>query len=173
MNLANRVGVATSIGAALLTAVLLSSAVAQQAGEGRPASSPADFGKQLVAAVKSVEGCLGADAGQMAGGKLVVMAWFKDKAAVLRWHQHPMHQRFLALSTTPSPEPLAKVPADVPVMVIASIAMSRESKIPNSPLPIASISIELYTPLSGGAYINERLSPEAFPIPDMKSIKRN
>ena len=173
MNLAKRVGVVMTIGAALLAVLSLSSALAQQGGEGRPAPNPADFGNHLVNTVKSVEGCLGAEAGQMAGGKLIVMAWFKDKAAVLRWHQHPMHQRFLALSSAPSSEPLAKVPADVPVMVIASITMSKESKIPNSPIPIASISIELYTPLSGGAYINERLSPEAFTIPDMKSIKRN
>lgn len=173
MTSSKQLGVMMSICAVLLTALSLSSVLAQPGGEGRAPSSPADFGMQLVSAVKSVEGCLGADAGQMAGGKLIVMAWFKDKAAVLRWHQHPMHQRFLALSPAPSTEPLAKVPADVPVMVIASITMSRESKIPNSPMPIASISIELYTPLSGGAYINERLSPEAFTIPDMKSIKRN
>lgn len=95
----------------------------------------------------------------MAGGKLVVMAWFKDTAADLRWHRHLMHQRFLALYSAPSSEPPANVPADAPVMVIASITMFKESTIPNSPMRITSNSIDLYTPPSGGAYNNESLSP--------------
>jgi hypothetical protein len=37
-------------------------------------------------------------------------------------------------------------------------------------MPIKQISIELFTPVAGGAAVNGRFSPEAFPVEHLRRI---
>jgi hypothetical protein len=54
-------------------------------------------------------------------------------------------------------------------MVIASMTPAPAPQIEGLPIPISQISIELFTPLPGGASINGRLSPEGFPVEHHKA----
>ncbi|MEO0484235.1 MAG: hypothetical protein AAF138_11500 [Planctomycetota bacterium] len=132
------------------------------------------MGEMLIKGLLETEGCLGADAAQMRSGKNVIMAWFEDAEAARRWYAHPTHRRmlFLAGGVDPDKKPLEHVPDGVPVMVMASLTMSNDgSSISKTiPVPISQISIEMYTPLPGGAMINGRLSPEAFPFEHMRDM---
>jgi len=139
-----------------------------------PQQGAGGMGEMLIRGLLETEGCLGADAAQLRSGKNVIMAWFEDADAARRWYHHPTHQRmlFLAGGVDPDRKPLEHVPDNTPVLVMASLTLSRDgSSISKTiPVPITQISIELYTPLPGGAMINGRLAPEGFPIPHMRNM---
>ena len=100
------------------------------------------------------------------------MAWFEDKAAAKRWYYSETHTRFMRMvGQEPEEEPMANVPEDVPVFVMASIRMSEDGKsvIPG-PMPIEQISIELYTPLDAGASVNGRLMPDEIELPNFEKL---
>ena len=143
-------------------------------GGGGGGGAAGGMGEMLIKGLLETEGCLGADAAQMRSGKNVIMAWFEDAEAARRWYAHPTHRRmrFLAGGVDPDKKPLEHVPDGVPVMVMASLTMSNDgSSISKTiPVPISQISIEMYTPLPGGAMINGRLSPEAFPFEHMRDM---
>ena len=67
---------------------------APQAQPGNPGDG---MGQMLIAGLKSVEGCLGVDAGEMMSGRRSIFAWFENKAAARRWYDHPVHQRMMAM----------------------------------------------------------------------------
>ncbi len=132
-----------------------------------------DMGARLVAGLKSVPGCLGVDAGQFSSGKNAIIAWFEDKEAVKRWYFSRPHLQMMRMARGPgAPEPvdppLEHVEDGVPVMVIASITFTEKPEIPGMAMPISQIAIELYAPLPGGAFINERLAPETFRVEHMR-----
>ena len=136
----------------------------QGQGQGQP-----DLGAMLIAGLKSTPGCLGADAAQTMSGRNTIIGWFEDKAAAMRWYEHPMHQRMMGgVGADRAEPPMAHVPDDVPLMIMATITPSERPEIPGFPGPINQISIELFTPVPGGASINGRLSPEAFKVEHMK-----
>ncbi len=132
------------------------------------------FTDMLVRALESVEGCLGVELAQTAfSERALVIAWFEDKEAAIRCYNHPTH-RFFVRAAGGDPDgntPLEHVEAGTPVMVMASILMADEGRPPldadNPMMPVHSISIEMYTPLPGGAMLNGRLAPIDFPIERM------
>lgn len=135
------------------------------------------LGQMLVQQIKSVDGCLGVETAALTSGKNVIIAWFENAEAARRWYDHPVHQRLMSggQAGQPGEQPaerkaLAHVPPDVPVMVMACITMSERPEIPGVPIPISQISIEMYTPLDGGAAINGRLTPESINIEHMRRI---
>jgi len=133
--------------------------------------SPAGMGQILMNSLKSVEGCLGADAGQMSSGKNVIIGWFEDAEAARRWYRHPTHRAMMAMAGGAGEgEPLAHVEEGVPLMVIAAITFSDKPEIQGVPMPISQISIEVYQAAPGGAYINGKLAPEAFEVEHMKNL---
>lgn len=156
--------------AGLLALAPLATAHAQPE-QRRPQGGP-DFGKALIEGLKASEGCLGAEAAQFQSGKIAIIAWFKDVESTKKWYYSDAHARFMNM-TGADPEgrqPLRHVEnPDTPVMVVAAITMGGEKTIPG-PMPISQISIEMYTPLPGGAAINGRLAPEAFNIPHFRAI---
>jgi hypothetical protein len=134
---------------------------------------PGDLGKMLVEGLRTTEGCLGVDSGQFQSGFSTIVAWFENKAAAERWYFSPTHARLMGMAGADpqSRKPLEHVAdADLPVMVIASIAFDGPPAVPGSPIPFSKISIEMYTPLPGGAAFNGRLAPEAFPIPHFRRL---
>lgn len=138
----------------------------QQPG-GRP-----DMSRLLIEGLRASEGCLGADAAQLQSGKLAIIAWFKDVEAAKKWYYSETHARFMnaAGGDPEAREPMRHITdPNVPVMVIAAITMGGEKVLPG-PMPISQISIEMYTPLPGGAAVNGRLAPEGFNIPHFRIL---
>ncbi len=168
---------ASIIGAAGLIAV--SSVIAQPAGQPEPATAaqPArapgagagGFATLLTQGLMSVDGCLGVEAAQTQSGKNVIIAWFRDAKAAREWYNHPVHRRMVGMvgADPGASKPLEHVADDTPVMVMATITPSDKPGVEGFPMPISQISIELYTSLPGGAAINGRLAPEAFPVEHM------
>lgn len=142
-----------------------------QPAQARPA---ANIGDILVQQLKGVEGCHGVESANLASGKAAIIAWFENAEAAKRWYYHPMHQRLMFTGNQPGDaeqrKPLEHVEPDIPIMVIACITFSDRPEIPGVPMPISQISIEMYTPLPGGASINGRLTPEAINIEHMRKI---
>ncbi|TVS06055.1 MAG: hypothetical protein EA423_06055 [Phycisphaerales bacterium] len=147
--------------------------------EGRPAQDqPEDrpvpainMGDMLAGAIRSVPGCYGVELAQTQSGKSVIMAWFEDKEAVMRWYRHPMHRGLMGRSGGAGDRtPLEHVPDDAKnLMVVATITMSDDgTQIPGFPMPIRQISIETYQSMPTGISLNGRLSPSSMKIPNLE-----
>lgn len=165
------------IGSLGLASLSPSPVFAQQDGQPQPeqpqaANPAAGMGQMLINSLKSVEGCLGVDAGQMSSGKNVIIGWFEDAEAARRWYRHPTHRAMVMMAggAAGDEKPLAHVEEGVPLMVIASITFSEKPEIPGIPMPISQISIEIYQGAPGGAYINGKLAPETFEVEHMKNL---
>jgi len=157
------VGAAVAIGAAWMQPA------ERDAGKTDPAEA---FATMLMDALNQIEGCLGTDAAKFKSGKTVIVAWFKNKAAVEAWYNHPTHVMMMrGIGTNPADfKPLEHVKdSNTPVMVMASMTIGGETTMPG-PMPFSQISIEMYTPLPGGAMVNGRLAPKAFPIPQFDDL---
>ncbi len=154
---------ALSLAAGLLMAV--AAATPAQAQGGFP---------DLVAGLKATPGCLGVESAQTSSGKNVIFAWFEDKKAAIRWYSSAMHQQVMKLGgplPTDHPAPLAGVPADSgPILAIASLTLSKDPAMKNSPLPVSQIAIELYTPLPGGVFVGGRFAPASVKVPGMRDV---
>lgn len=145
-----------------------------QPASGRPQQSGGrpDMGRLLIEGLRASEGCLGADAAQLQSGKLAIIAWFKDVEAAKKWYYSETHARFMnaAGGDPEAREPMRHITdPKTPVMVIAAITLGGEKVLPG-PMPISQISIEMYTPLPGGAAVNGRLAPEGFNIPHFRNL---
>ncbi|MFK7959924.1 MAG: hypothetical protein AB8G96_05295 [Phycisphaerales bacterium] len=151
---------ATATAPAASVAPIASTELAQPAG--------ADMGRMLIEGLRATPGCLGADAAETMSGRNSIFGWFENREAAMNWYRNPVHRRMMQMAGGGSPEPMKYVPEDVPIMVIATITPSEAPEIEGMPLPIKQISIELFTPLPGGAHINGRLSPKAFKVKHMK-----
>lgn len=140
-------------------------------GAADPDDSAQQFATMLMSGLKGTEGCLGAEAAKFQNGKYSIVAWFKDKASVQRWYNSPIHVMMMRGMGT---DPQAYVPLEhvedpnTPVMVMATMTLGEGEKL--GMMPFNQISIEMYTPLPGGAMYNGRLAPEGFPIPDFKDV---
>jgi hypothetical protein len=147
--------------------VALVPAIAQE-----PSKPPRGGFPDLVAGLKATQGCLGVETAQSSSGKNVIFAWFEDKKAAIRWYSSEMHQQVMKLGGPLPPDhpaPLAGVPADSgPIMVIASLTISKDLAAKNSPLPVSQIAIELYQPLAGGAFIGSRFAPASVKVAGMR-----
>lgn len=149
-----------------------------QPAEDRAAPPPApapppNMGEMLAEGIRSVEGALGAELGQFESGKLAIVGWFEDKAAAVRWYNHPMHRMLMRGAGGAGGPPLAHVGDDEgPIMVIATITMAEkpEQRLPNIPIPVSQIAIEMFKPLPGGAFINSRFSPKEFKVEHMRDF---
>lgn len=128
-----------------------------------PEEMMGSLGQQLIAGLNSTPGCLGADAASFASGRLVIFGWFKDKEAALAWHDSQIHKqvsnRFSGGRVMERP-PLEHIPAGVPLMVIASVAMEPPTE--DSP-PRMMFGIEVYEPMPGGfSFQGGAFSPAEF-----------
>lgn len=143
---------------------------ASRASTASPAQ-PQDLGTMLAEGLRATPGCLAADVAQWDSGKRSVVGWFEDKDAVIAWYDSQMHRHLMQPMGGPQGEPLAHVPDDQgPIMVIATITPSDRPIIEGFPAPIGQISIEMFAPLPGGAYINGRLAPDGFEVEHMRDL---
>lgn len=131
-----------------------------------------DIGQMLMNGLKNSEGCLGVDNARYGSGKIGIIAWFENVEAAKRWYYSETHSRVMNMagSDPKEREPMQHIKdPETPVMVMASLTMGGDG--PNLGfMPISQISIEMYTPLPGGAAINGRLSPETFPIEHFRNL---
>lgn len=164
-------GVAAGLLLAFSLGAMLAAAPTQDAP---PQGGPAGGMPDLVGGLRATEGCFGVENGQMMSGKQSIFAWFENKQAVVRWYRGEMHQgvmEMIAPGLTPDYGPLEHVADDEgPILVIATLTMSDEPHFESMPnLPISQISIELYKPLPGGAYLGARLAPDAVEVDNMRN----
>jgi hypothetical protein len=102
---------------------------------------------------------------RLSNGQDVIFAFFENKQAALNWYYSPMHKgvmKLLGENADSKEPPMKDVPDGVPVMAIASITFGGKPAIEGSPIPFSQISIELYTPLSGGLNFGGGFSPDEF-----------
>lgn len=136
---------------------------------------------RLVAAIESVEGCLGVHTARSHDGSELIMAWFEDRAAVLRWYDHSYHRQLLRDAGRPEDGVAAEhFGNDVgPILVIASVAYpARRGALDASMFddPVAGrperFSVEYYTPLPGGAFMERPFAPNAVKerIPGIRDV---
>jgi len=159
----------------VLTAGLATRLFAQTAQTAPPAArNPLAGLPDLVAALKASPGCLGVETARTTTGKNVLFAWFENKEAVRTWYYSAVHQGVVRMATgrpesQKPPEPMVGVPENVgPIMAIASITPSDTGGVKGFHLPISQISIELYTPVTGGIFIGSRFAPEGLKVPGIK-----
>lgn len=116
-------------------------------------------------------GCLGTRTAQLRDGKLVIFAWFENKAAVKRWYLSPMHQQAMKrfFPGSGNKEPLAGFnDAKAPIMMIASVTPGGKNAA-GTRLAISQIAIEAYTPVPGGLALGGSFSPDKL---DVKGLVR-
>ncbi len=140
-----------------------------------PTHAAQDSGKEfpdLIGALRSVEGCLGVEAGQFQSGKQVIFAWFENKAAAMRWYNHDVHQGAMSsfMTVESGSKPMAGVPDDVPVLAIASITFADRPHFQEINLPISQIAIELYTPLKGGIHLGGTFAPASMRVEGIQDL---
>jgi hypothetical protein len=123
------------------------------------------LGKELIKGLKETPGCLGVETARTASGKSLVIAFFENKRAALKWFYSPTHRQAMELlenEYSGKRKPLAGVPEDVPVMAVASVKVGGKPFSDKVKLPISQIAIELYTPLTPGLVLGGSFAPDAF-----------
>jgi hypothetical protein len=146
--------------------VLTPSLLAQQSRSGE-SSSP-----DLVAALKSVPGCLGVETARTATGKQVIFAWFENKKALLDWYYSPVHQQVMAqfVPGAPARTPMPDVPDNGPILAVASLTIADKPVAGVTSMPVSQIAIELYQPLPGGIALGGRFAPTTLKVPGLTDI---
>ena len=154
------------IARALVLGVLVV-APALMAGQ-QPSAPPPSVFPDLVPALKATEGCLGVETARTASGKQVIFAWFENKKAVLRWYNSGVHLASMrVVGAAPSPNPMAGVPEDGPVLAIASLTLAGQPQ--DGALPgVSQIAIELYQPVPGGVAAGGRFAPSTLKVPGLR-----
>ena len=156
--------------AVLLAACLFlaASGTTQNAPTARP-NPPAGF-PDLAGGLKATPGCLGVETARTSGGKNVIFAWFENKEAVRRWYFSETHLKAMQMGVPGHKpgEPMQNVPDNVgPILAIASLTLGDKPGFEGVTLPISQISIELYTPVTGGIFLGGRFAPESLKVPGM------
>jgi hypothetical protein len=138
------------------------------------AQAPAQGFTELINAARMHPGCLGVDTGQTASGRRVIFAWFEDKKSLVAWYHADVHQRAMKRafpSQTFDREPLPDLPeGSGPILAIVSLKLLDAPPSGTSGLPIASIGIELYTPLPGGVAVGGRFAPDTVKVRGLREI---
>src|SRR5215475_8002002 len=139
------------------------------------AQSPQPGFAAVLDAARAHPGCLGIDTGQTTSGKQVIFAWFENKAALVSWYKSDAHQKAMTVafpSNTFNREPLPDTPDNTgQILAIVSLQM-KDGSVPNETgLPIATIGIELYTPVPGGVAIGGRFAPKSIRVPGLREIE--
>jgi hypothetical protein len=138
------------------------------------AQGPARDFAGLVNAAKAWPGCLGVETGQTSSGKRVIFAWFEDKKALVGWYHSEVHQRAMKSAfpnQTFDREPLPDTPAGGPILAIVSLKLLDTPRPDTPSMPIATIGIELYTPLPGGVAVGGRFAPAAVKVHGLREIE--
>ncbi len=139
------------------------------------AQAPQGGFASVVSAARAWPGCLGVETGQTSSGKRVIFAWFENKKALVGWYHSEVHQKAMKTAfpnQTFDREPLPDTPEDSgPILAIVSLKLLDAPRPDSTSMPIASIGIELYTPLPGGVAVGGRFAPEAIKVRGLREIE--
>jgi hypothetical protein len=134
----------------------------------------ADF-TEILNAARAHPGCLGVETGQTSSGKRVIFAWFENKQALVAWYKSDAHQRAMKVAFPNQPfdrEPLPDTPENSgQILAIVSLQLRDTPPPEGASLPIATIGIELYTPLPGGVAVGGRFAPPSIRVPALREIE--
>jgi hypothetical protein len=164
MRMFGKLAIAGPIAVGILLA-LGQSSFAQAPGSGFP---------NVVGALRESPGVLGVETGRTASGKQVIFAWFEDKKSLVAWYRSEAHQKAMKTvfpNLTFDRQPLPDLPENSgPILTIVSVSF-REAPTPDTMArAIASIGIELYSPLPGGVAVGGRFAPLALKVPGLRDI---
>jgi len=138
------------------------------------AQSPQGGFAHVINAARAHPGCLGVETGQTSSGKRIIFAWFENKKALVAWYHSDVHQKAMKTAfpnQTWDREPLPDLPEDSgPILAIVSLKLLDTPGPGATSLPIASIGIELYTPLPGGVAVGGRFAPDAIKVRGLREI---
>src|SRR3989454_6702687 len=155
------------VGAVTLAVVMLAAPGAAQAP---PSGGFAD----VVNAVRAHPGCLGVETGGTTSGRRVIFAWFESKKSLVAWYRSDVHQKAVKAAfpdQTFDREPLPDTPEDSgPILAIVSLKLADTPRSDATSMQIASIGIELYTPLPGGVAVGGRFAPDAVKVRGLREI---
>ena len=139
------------------------------------AQAPQGGFASVVSAARAWPGCLGVETGQTASGKRVIFAWFESKKALVGWYHSEVHQKAMKTAfpnQTFDREPLPDTPEDSgPILAIVSLKLLDAPRPDATSTPIATIGIELYTPLPGGVAVGGRFAPDAIKVRGLREIE--
>ena len=128
----------------------------------------------VIDAARAYPGCLGVETGQTSSGKRIIFAWFENKKALIGWYHSDVHQKAMKTAfpnQTWDREPLPDLPEDSgPILAIVSLKLLDTPRPDATSMPIASIGIELYTPLPGGVAVGGRFAPDAIKVRGLREI---
>ena len=138
------------------------------------AQAPDSGFPNVVGALRASPGVLGVETGRTASGKQVIFAWFEDKKSLVAWYRSQAHQKAMKTvfpNQTFDREPLPDLREDSgPILTIVSVSF-REAPTPDTMArAIASIGIELYSPLPGGVAVGGRFAPATLKVPGLRDI---
>ena len=168
MNIGRRRTAAVMVGAVAL--MLLGAGIGQARAQApRPQGFP-----RVVEALKATPGCLGVDTGETASGRRVIFAWFDSKKSLVGWYHSEAHQKAMKTvypNQTFDREPLPDMAEDAgPILAIVSVKFAEGASAGGPAMPIASIGVELYTPLPGGIAVGGRFAPETIKVKGLREI---
>lgn len=155
----------TLAGVAVIALAAGGARVVAQQGDAPAERGPNPLNQNLPLLIEQTEGCLGVELAQTMTGKNVIFAWFENKEAALRWYwskEHVEAMKFAGFEAG-THEPMADVPSEGPILVIASIVQT-DNPADGDGLGVSQIAIELYQPLPGGAYFGGRFAPDAVKV---------
>ena len=139
-----------------------------------PAQAPQAGFAALLEAARAHPGCLGIETGRTTSGKQVIFAWFENKVALVAWYKSDAHQRAMQVAfpnRTFNREPLPDTPDESgQILAVVSLQLNDGPAPDGARLAIATIGIELYTPLPGGVAVGGRFAPQAIRVPGLREI---
>jgi len=162
---------ASFVVALLLASLIAALAVAQHHPVERADPDHPGF-PDLAAALQATPGVLGVETAIAPDGRKLWFAWFNDKQAIWNWYYDSDHMRTMggvltrkemtedAFARRTIEGPLARVPDDAgPILVVTAVGF--ENIPAGDGERVATMSIELYTPVEGGMFMGRRWAPEA------------
>lgn len=121
----------------------------------------------LIKGLHETPGCLDVKVGGLGpkGQMQTIFAWFKDKKAVQAWYTSPMHVAAMKQFFPNMPGGSSVLPkykdSDGPFLVVASVTPGDKPILPDSPLHVSQIAIEMYSPIGGGIAMGGSFGPKA------------
>jgi len=138
-----------------------------------PPGAPGSFAN-VVSAARAWPGCLGVETGQTSNGRRIIFAWFENKKALVAWYHSDVHQKAMKTAFPNQRfdrEPLPDTPENSgPILAIVSLKVADTPRSDATSMQIASIGIELYTPLPGGVAVGGRFAPDAVKVRGLREI---
>jgi hypothetical protein len=126
---------------------------------------------ELLGALKSTTGCLGAEIARTPSGQVAFFAWFANKEGLVNWYQSDAHKQGMKkyFGLEGSATPLQDTPdKGAPILVIASFTVADRAHFNETSLPLSQLAIEFYQPIPGGIDAGGRFAPAAVTVPKLR-----